>query len=49
MAQMWESQAIVFATSPDEARVLFQEVGFFKRNSQPIEPDELAAAEFDSA
>ena len=47
MAQTWESQAIVFATSPDEARVLFQEAGFFKRNSQPIEPDKLAGEEFE--
>ena len=49
MAQTWESQAIVFATSPDEARVLFEEVGFFKRNSRPIEPDKLVGEEFASA
>ncbi|WP_336031894.1 hypothetical protein [Geodermatophilus sp. FMUSA9-8] len=46
MAQTWESQAIVFATSPDEARALFQAIGFLKRNSQPIEANKLADKEF---
>lgn len=49
MAQTWESQAIVFATSPDEARTLLQGAGFFKRNSQPIETDKLADEEFEVA
>lgn len=41
MAQTWESQVILFATSPDQAHATFQEAGFFKRNSSEIDAKKL--------
>ena len=42
MAQTWQSQVILFATSPEQARATFQEAGFFKRNSSEIDAKKLA-------
>lgn len=42
MAQTWQSQVILFASSPEQARASFREAGFFERNSSEIDARKLA-------